>query len=50
MFEQMEIAEYIYEVVVEPSYKTHWGSLRPCWSQHSKYRRNRLITYSLRDG
>ena len=25
MFEQMEIAEYIYEVVVEPSYKTLLG-------------------------
>ena len=34
MFECMEIAEFIYKVLLEPSYKkTHPGICQPCWSQ-----------------
>ena len=33
MFERMEIAESIYEGVVEPSYKTYPFRCQPCWSQ-----------------
>ena len=33
IIERMEIAESIYEGVVEPSYKTYPFRCQPCWSQ-----------------
>ena len=45
MFKHMEIAESIYEGVVEPSYlKNYYVRRQPCSSQDSKERRSRLIT------
>ena len=43
MFEPMEIAESIYEGLVEPSYyKIYPGRRQPCWSQQAKERITRL--------
>ena len=37
IFERMEISEFIYEGIVEPSYKKNYpGRLQPCWSQQEK--------------
>ena len=32
LFERMDIAEYIYKGVVEPSYIKNWGRSQLCWS------------------
>ena len=38
MFKLMEIEEYIYEDVLERSYKTHYGRLQPCGYQKENER------------
>ena len=49
MFERMEIVGYIYEVVVEPSYKNLLGQITTVLAKKEDLRRSRLVKELLRD-
>ena len=49
MFECMEIAEYIYECIVEPSYKNPLGQMPTVLVIAEKIEKIRLVEYLLQD-